>query len=337
MFSPTDGPTTRYEKVSFNSANDDHDIWANPYTTNFLNFGREGSGVQVVGGEAYADHLMTFTTDKVFPVYTTPNATLPFAFQKDIFSEEGGGPIGAHAIVSANQRLYWLSQNLDIKQQTGFEVNSVGYNLQPFLRGLSKTRLAFTVGGWSSKYRLVLWAVSDGTDTQHQDVIGFQVDTGQFYLFTLQVNALAARVVSTTDQRLIGGHYNGLFSNLFDGSTTGDLQTAASVIDADTITTRINHGQPGVFKKIPYYGVFFDPIGTESVTIQHRFNDETSWTAADVSPVVMSGTDTKIAYVGVPAPYESIQIRIRDNNSGERYRVTKIGFPRPLSTYMSVS
>src|SRR3990167_6855030 len=72
MFSPSVAGTIHYEKLCFNSAVDDHDIWANPVTTNFLNFGRPGSGVMVVGGEVHADHLMVYTQDKCFPVYTTP-------------------------------------------------------------------------------------------------------------------------------------------------------------------------------------------------------------------------------------------------------------------------
>src|SRR3990167_665462 len=178
MFSPIYSGTTYYERVMFNSANDDHDIWANPTTINFLNFGRPGGGVQIVGGEVHKDHLMVYTSDKVFPVYTTPNATLPFAFQKEIFSEEGGGPVGAHAIVAANQRLYWISTNFDVKVQEGMTVKSVGWPIRPFLRGLNASRLAYIVGGWEPKYRMVLWAVSDGSDTTHQDVIGLQVDTG---------------------------------------------------------------------------------------------------------------------------------------------------------------
>lgn len=335
MISPSDGTTIHYEKASYNSANDDHDAWDNPYTINFLNFGRQGSGEQAIGAEVYADHLMCYTLNGVFPVYTTPNATAPFAFQKNIFPEKGGGPVGAHAIVSGGGKVFWVSENFDIKRQTGFEVKSIGYAAQPFLRGLSDSRRAFIVGGYEPKYRMVLWACSDGSDTAHQDVLGLQIDTEQFYFFTLSVNAMASRVVSG-EQRLIGGHYNGLFSNLFDGSTTGDLQTAASAIDADTITAKLHHGLPGIYKKIPYFCVFFDPIGSEVVTVQYRLDDETSWTTPSGSPITMSGTDIAEQFFEIERPYKTIQIRIRDNNSGERYRATMLGFPDPISTFMSL-
>src|SRR3990167_2524460 len=331
MFSPTYSGTTYLERLMFNSANDDSDAWANPTTINFLNFGRPGSGVEVLGGETYMDHLMTFTQDKVFPVYTTPNALLPFAFQKEIFAEEGGGPDGIHAVVAANERLYWISKNFDVKEMYGMTVKSIGYNLQPFLRGLSDARREFIVGGWEPKYRMVLWAVSGGAGTQHQDVIGLQVDTRQFYFFTLQVNALANRSVSG-ELRVIGGHYHGLFSNLFNGSTTGDLQAAASLIDADIQTAPMHLGMPGVMKKIPYVAIEFPPVGSEAVTVQSGLDGGAlaSFAESNFSPTATN----RIGYFTIPAPFETIVLRCRDAVSGDRFRVNRIGFPRPLSTWV---
>ena len=330
MFAPIYSSTTYPERISFNSANDDHDAWANPVTTNFLNLGRPGSGVQVVGGEVHADHLMAYTSDKVFPIYTTPNATLPFAFRKEVFSEEGGGPVGAHALVSAADSVFWISQNFDVKQQTGFAVKSVGYPIQPFLRGLSNSRRAFIVGGWEPKYRMVVWQVSDGSDTQHKDMIGLQVDTGQFFFFTLQCNALANRVVSG-ELRLIGGHYHGLFSNLFDGSTAGDLQTAATAINASLRTPRLHLGKPFTRKKVPYAVLQFDPIATETVTLDTYYDDSTS--ADETTTVALSGTDLGYVTVELTRPFQHVQFAVSDANSGERFRLMRVGFPAPLITY----
>ncbi len=75
MFSPLYGGTIYRHRAMFTSAVDTQATWVTPDSVNFLNFGREGAKVNVLGGEVYADFLMTFTEDSLFPVYTTPNAT----------------------------------------------------------------------------------------------------------------------------------------------------------------------------------------------------------------------------------------------------------------------
>ena len=334
MFSPLYGGTTYRSHVMFNSTQDTVDGWANPTTTNFLNFGRPGAKVDVLGGELYLDHLMTFTEDAIFPIYATPNAILPFAFQDPIFSEEGGGPSGIHAVVKANGRLYWISKNFDVKVMEGLSTRSIGYAIQPFLRGLVDNRRAYIVGGWEPQYRMVVWAVSDGSDTQNNDVVALHVDTGQFYLHTLSRNAFSPRSV-TGELRLIGGGYSGFFYNEYDTSTTGDLDTAASAIDADVMTPRHHLGMPGVVKKVPYVVVEFDPIGTEVVTVQHQLDDAQSWTSFAESTFTMSGTDIQRGYFTIPAPFDRIRLRFRDTNSGERFRVLRYGFPAPKALRVS--
>ena len=122
---------------------------------------------------------------------------------------------------------------------------------------------------------------------------------------------------------------------MFDTSTTGDLQTAASLIDADIQTARLHLGMPGVVKKVPYYAVEFDPIGAEVVTVQYQLDDATAWTTPPDSPFTMAGTDSRIKYFTIHAPFIDIGLRFRDANSGERMRVVRVGFPRPISTWMS--
>lgn len=335
MFSPSDGTTTYRSIMSFTSANDDETAWTAPYTVNFLNFGRTGTDVNLLGGEIYKDHLIAFSEDRAYPVYATPNALLPMAFQDSLFSEDGGGPASIHSVVAANDRLYWISRSFDVKELNGLgQPRSIGYPVQPFLRGLNDSRRIYTVGGWEPKYRMVCWALSNGSDTQHKNILALQVDTRRFYLHTIQVNSLTNRIVSG-QLRLIGGHYNGLFSNLYDTSTTGDLQTAASVIDTDTITGLLHLGMLGVVKKVPYFVVEFDPIGTEVLTVQVDLDDTGSYTSVPESTYTMAGTNIKRAYFTITAPFERIVIRIRDNNSGERYRALRIGFPRPIAVRVS--
>lgn len=329
MASPLHGGTTYRNLVSFNSANDDHDAWTNPVTTNALSFGRYGSDVKVVGLEIFQDFCMAFTNHNVFPIYATPSADLPLAFQSSVFNERGGGPTNAHAVVAANDSIYWLSQNFDVKHmRPDRSVKSIGYAVQPFLRGLNDSRRVYTVGGWEPQYRLVVWAVSDGSDTTNKTLLCLKVDTGQFYFVTRSRNAFCNRLVSG-EIRLIGGGYSGFFYNEFDSSTTGDLDNAASAIDADAMTPRHHLGLPGCLKKISYVAVEVDPIGSESITFQYQLNDDQSWTSFPESPYTVSGTDYKTVYLRVPGPFDRIRLRFRDANSGERFRVLRYGFPKP--------
>ena len=329
MFSPTLASVTYRFLVSYNSANDDHDSWTTPVTTNSLNFGKYEGDVNILGGEYFKDHVIAFSENACYPIYATPNADQPLATQAASFSEKGGGPPNIQAVVAAGDRLWWISRNFDVKTMLpDGSVRSIGRPIQPFLRGLSDSRRIYTIGGYESQYRMVWWAVSDGSDTQNNDAVGVQIDSGQFFFRTISRNAFAHRVVSG-QQRLIGGGYTGFFYNDFDSSTTGDLDDSASAIDADIQTPRHHLGLPGVFKKIPYVAVDLDPIGTEAVTFQYQLNDGQTWTSFSESPVTVSGTDKLTIYLRTSFVFERIRLRFRDANSGQRFRVLRYGFPRP--------
>ena len=334
MFSPTDGTTIRRSIMAFTSAVDNQAAWNAPYSLNNLDFGKLNSKSNLLGGEYYKDHLMAFTDDAVYPIYATPNAVLPMDYQSDILGEEGGGPPIIHAVVAAADRLWWISQNSDIKMMLpSKEIRSIGFPVRPFLLGLNDNRRTVTVGGWDPKYRIVWWAVSDGSDTENKDCVGVQVDTLRFYFRTLSRNAFANRIVpgSTTGRiiRLIGGGYTGLCYNEFDGSSTGDLDNSASVINATLLTPKHHLGLPHVTKKVPY-GVFeFDPIGTETLTIGVRYDDSTS--DDSTATYALSGTHIKKAVVPLTRPFDRVQFEVSDANSGERYRLLRYGFPDPIS------
>lgn len=337
MFAPIYSGTTYRNLVSFNSANDDHDAWTLPVTTNALSFGRIGSDVNVLGGEIFQDFCMAFTQHNVYPIYATPSADLPLAFKSSVFSENGGGPTNIHAVVAANDSLYWISRNFDVKRmRPDLSVVSIGYAVQPFLRGLNDSRRSVIIGGWEPQYRLVVWAVSDGSDTTNQDLLILKVDTGQFSFRTITRNAFANRLVSG-ELRLIGGDYAGKFYNEFDSSTTGNAADATAAIDADIMTPRHHLGLPGVVKKIPFIAVEVDPIGTEGITFQYQTDDSQTWTSFAESPVTVSGTDIKTIYLRSTFPFERIRLRFRDANSGERFRVLRYGFPRPKVLYQRIS
>ena len=112
---------------------------------------------------------------------------------------------------------------------------------------------------------------------------------------------------------------------------TGNADNAATAIDADIMTPRLHLGFPDVTKKVPYLAVQFDPIGTEAVTVQHQLDDAQTWTSFPESPFTMSGTDKRIAYFTIPAPFEDIRLRFRDAVASDRFRVVRFGFPKPLA------
>lgn len=333
MFSPSLAGTTYRQIASYNSANDDHDAWTNPVTVNYLNFGKYEGDATALGGEYFQDHVIGFTEKAAYPIYVTENADRPLALQQAVFSESGGGPPNIHAVVAANDHLYWISRNFDVKMMRGDRsVKSIGYAVQPFLRGLNNDRRVYTVGGWEPKYRCVVWAVSDGSDTTNKTLLMLHVDTLQFYFRTISRNAFVNRLVSG-ELRLVGGGYTGFFYNEFDSSTTGDLDDSTSAIDADVMTPRHHLGLPGLRKRVMYVAVEFDPIGSEAVTVQYQLDDSQSWSSFADSPLTLSGTDSVVKYFGIPKTFKKIRLRFRDANSGERFRVLRYGFPVPSFVY----
>ena len=330
MFAPDVSATIHRHISSFTSANDSNTSWTNPVTTNFLNYGRPGEKLTLKGAEIFKDHMMVFSEDKIFPVYQTPNAEVPFAFQDPLMNEEGGGPPIIHSVVKANEHLYWISRNMDVKRMNAAgQVESIGFAAQPFLRGLSNSRRTSTVGGWEPKFRLVVWAVSDGSDSTNKTCLLLQVDTGQFYIRTISRNAFANRTVSG-EIRLIGGGHAGKFYNEFVGAT-GNLDDAGALIDADIKGNRHHWGLPGVIKKGMVLAVVLDPIGSETVTVQGNYDDETAFTSLDTT-IPVSGTDYITKYFPLD-PHEYFQPRFRNAISGEAYRVVRYGVSPPTSRY----
>lgn len=333
MFSPIYSGTTYRSLMSFTSANDNQAAWTAPVTVNSLNFGRTGTDVRLLGGERIASQLFAFTENEVYEIYATPNALLPLAFRGPLFASKGGGPPVIHAAVSANNDLYWISRDRDVKQLSRVGLpskGSIGYPVQPFLRGLTDAQLTNIVGGWEPKYRMVVWAMADAASATHNVVLALHVDTGQFFLHTLSRTAFANRDVGG-QPRLIGGGLAGFFYNEYDTSTTGNADDSTAAIDADIMTPRLHLGLPDTLKKVPYVAFQMDPVGSEVVTFQYQLDDSTTWSSFSESAFTMSGTDKRIVYMTIPAPFEDIRLRIRDANSGERYRVSRFGFPRPIA------
>ena len=85
-------------------------------------------------------------------------------------------------------------------------------------------------------------------------------------------------------------------------------------------------------KKIPYVAIEFPPVGSEAVTVQSGLDGGAlaSFAESTFSPTATN----RIGYFTIPAPFETIVLRCRDAVSGDRFRVNRIGFPRPLSTWV---
>ena len=336
MFKPTYAGTNYRTYMSFNSANDDHDAWTLPITVNKLNFGRENSKANVLGGEIFQAHLMAFTEDQVFPVYQTAAADLPLAFQDAVMNEEGGGPPIIHSVIAADNKLAWISKGGDVKMMLpSREVISIGKAIQPYLLGLADAYRTICVGAWEPKYRLFIWAVAESGATTNLNCVALHADkingSYQYFFLTISRQAWAMRRVSG-QLRLIGGGYAGKFYNEFDSSTTGDLDNAASAIDADIITPRHHLGLPDVRKRVPFFDMEVDPIGSETITVSYRYDDDTSWTAFS-SSFAVTGTDSKRKRFFFGKVFKRVQLRFEDANSGERFRLIRYGFPDPTELF----
>lgn len=272
----------------------------------------------------FSDLGMVGKLNNVFLLAVTPAATKPFAVQ-EVPAGRYKGPVSHQATTEANQKAFWMGQtnihSLDAMEQ----IKDWADVLRPTIAGLADDRREFSVVGHDVERNLLLFNVSDSGDTTNDLTIALNYKTGALYLWTLRRNAYAPRLVSG-EHRLIGGGYVGLFYREMDG-TSGDLDDATAVIDADVFTPRFWLNAYGHKQKIPFVLLSVDPIGSEKITVQYRLDDDSSWTTPDESPISVSGTDTFLAGISIGKWAERIQLRFRNNTADEVYSVKAVGVP----------
>lgn len=293
-------------------------------TTQFESFERRTSD-RVRALKQFSDYCLVGSRDYLAFLIITPTASKPFGIQ-DVPLGASQGPLSQQGIVAMAQRAMWMGQNgiYSLEGTRGEVLKEWTHNIRPYINGLSESRREFTVAGWDPETEVACFAISESGQATHNKVIGVNLKTGEVYIWTLSINAMANRIVSG-EQRLLGGGYVGLFRNLMQtGTFTGNADDASAAIDADVITPRHHCGNPSLVKLFGGVKVTFDPQGTsEAVTVQYRLNDATSWTSFAASPYSVTGTDVKQKFFPLMKAGTHLQLRFRDANSGQAFRITK--------------
>ena len=322
LYGDVDFDGTVYDDRVYWSDIRDGNLISDP-TTQFLSFEtRLKDKVRAI--RKLSDICLIGKLNNIFTMVPTPEATVPFMVQE----EPGGknkGPISQQAVLEIDQQLFWIGQSNLHSLGADFTIRDWADAIQPTIRGLNDSRRDFAVAGVDPDRSLILFTVSDAGQTTNSLTIGLNVKTGALYLWTTRRNAYAHREVSG-QIRLIGGGYTGFFYNELTG-TAGDLDDATAVIDADVITPRYWVGSYGVSKKIPFVLLKMDPIASETLTVQWRADDSTTWLDPEGSPYSISGTDDDTVLVPIGTMAERIQLRLRNNTADAVYNCKAIGIP----------
>lgn len=279
--------------------------------TQFESF-ETGEGNDVDALSVFGELGIVGQRDHIFLLAVNPSALKPFAV-RELPGGKFRGPVSHQGMVVGDGRLWWMGQkNIHAMDFSG-KIEDVGDPIRPTIEALDDDRREFTVAGYDPVNSLVLFAVSNDGDTIHKRVIAINTKTSMIYPnWTLNVNAMGNRIVSE-EHRLILGGYLGLFRN-FPSGTTGDIDDAAGVIDADIVTPRHHVGLPHHRKLWGGIKVTFKPSGSsEAVTLQYRLNDASSWSDFAASPYTVTGTanDLRTDYFPLMKVGTHLQLRYR--------------------------
>ena len=297
------------------------------HTTQFVSFERRISD-KIRGMRVLSDVCLVGGRDYLSFMVLTTSSTAPFRVQ-DVAIGSGQGPISHQGmIIVKGQRAAWIGQSgiFSLEGQQGEVIRERTQVIKPYINGLSESRREFSVAGYDAELDIGMWAVSESGQSTHNKVIGVNFSTGEVYLWTLSRNAFSTRIVSG-EQRLIGGGYIGKFYNENQtGTFVGNADDATAAIDADIITPRHHCGDPSRVKIFAGVKIVFDQQGTsEAVTIQYRLNDASTWVSFAASPYTVTGTagDVTQKYLPLMKAGTHLQLRFRDVNSGQAFRIQK--------------
>ena len=270
----------------------------------------------------YGDICVIGKMNNVFLAAVTPAAAQPFQ-QRELPAGKYRGPISHQSMIHADGLAWWMGQtNIHHMDANGL-VTDVGDPLKATLALLTDAQREFCCAGYDASNNLVYFNTAYNGDTVNKTSFAINTKTKQIYLRTISRNAMWSRLVSN-DNRLIGGGYTGFFYNENTG-TLGDLDNAASVIDADVFTPRHHGGSPTVVKLFIGLLVEFDQQATEAVTVQFRMDDASAWVSFAESPYSVQGTagDIDVKFYRQMKVGTHCQYRFRDTNSGDIMRVSR--------------
>ena len=296
------------------------------HTTQFLSFERV-DGDPLKGALVLSDVMLVGSRNYLSFVVRNTIGSDPFR-QQDIAIGGGQGPVSHQGMITVSkQRAAWAATSgiFSLEGQEGEVIKERTPYLRLYWKSLNQARLEFVSAGYDSKTEIGVWAVSESAQTTHNKVVGVNFATGENYIWTLGRNAFTTRLVSG-DQRLVGGGFTTgkIWNEVQTSVFTGNVEDASAAIDADVMTPRHHCGDPTRVKLFLGVKVTFDPQGTsEAVTVQYRLNDATSWTSFASSPYSVTGTDVKQKYFPLVKSGTHLQLRFRDANSGQAFRVQK--------------
>lgn len=297
-------------------------------TTQFLSFERT-DGDPLKGAVVLSDLMLVGSRNYLSFVIRKTQGSDPF-HQQDVAIGGGQGPVSHHGMITVSkQRAAWagLAGIFSLEGQEGEVIKERTPFLRPYWKSLAQNRMEFISGGYDSATEIGMWAVSESGQTAHNKVVGVNFATGENYIWTLSRNAFTTRLVSG-EQRLVGGGFTTgkVFNEVRTTALTGNVEDATAAIDADVITPRHHCGDPARVKLFAGVKVVFDYQSTsEAVTLQYRLNDASSWTSFAASPYTVTGTagEVKQKYFQLMKSGTHLQLRFRDVNTGQAFRIQK--------------
>ena len=317
MMAPSVGGTV-YRHRNYHSDKRDGNLLTDS-TTQFSSF-EASEGEEIQGIEVFGQVLFTGMPSRIYFQGITPFSTAPLSDPREFEAGQNKGFASSHGQVVADDKLWWISYKgihcVDRWQRT-LDLD----NIKPVILGLNQARIQYAVTGYDHNKGMVLFSVSNGSDTIHKTVIGVNVKTLEAYVWTISANAMGIRLVSSEPRLVLGGYVGKLRD--FGQGATGDLDDASALIDADIITPRHHCGAKDWIKLFAGVKVRFDPQGSEAVTLQFRLNDESSWSTFSESPYSVTGTagDTDTKFFAIGKAGTSLQLRFRDAISGDVMRI----------------
>lgn len=297
-------------------------------TTQYLTFERKTAD-QVRGMKVLSDIMLVGSRDYLSFIVLNTVGSDPFRTQ-DVAIGAGQGPISHQGMITcSNQRAAWWGQTgiFSLEGSQGEVIKEWTKSLRPYItNSLSESRRIYSVAGYDAETDIGLWAVSETGQSAHNRVIAVNFSTGENYLWTLSRNAFATRIVSGA-QVLQGMGYVGKFYNENQiGTLVGNADSATTAIDADIITPRHHCSEPSYVKLFAGVKVVFDYQGSsEAVTVQYRLNDSSTWVSFADSPYTVTNTAGDVCQKFFPLfkAGTHLQLRFRDANSGQAFRIQK--------------
>src|SRR3990167_607537 len=113
----------------------------------------------------FGDVCLVGKMNNVYLLAVTPQSAKPYQ-QRELVAGRYKGPVSQQATLEADGKLWWMGQTNIHSMDAEGRIADVGDIIRPTIAGLSDTRREFTVAGYDSVNDLVLFAVSDGSDTK---------------------------------------------------------------------------------------------------------------------------------------------------------------------------